>query len=109
MKKEELEHRWREVIGTYLKLKKLHGQFVQEANGFLLDHLGPELQKVFQMRLHKRRFSIFLEDLLHWETTKGNLNELTPKPPKDSTSKVEQPERTLPKVEQPKEMKDGND
>jgi hypothetical protein len=74
----ELAEKWREVLDAYAHLKDKHEVFCKEAVGADLDMAGPGLREALQRLFHKRRFAIFLEDLVYEEHRKGGISQLVP-------------------------------
>lgn len=74
----ELAEKWREVLDAYILLKDKHEEFCREAVGVDLNMAGPGLRESLQRLFHKRRFSMFLEDLMYEEHRKGGTSHLVP-------------------------------
>jgi len=81
----EVTKKWREVLKAYQSLKDVHEAFRMAAEGINLDFAGPGLQEALVRLFHRRRFNMFLEDLLFEDFRKGGVSQLVP--PKESTEK----------------------
>jgi len=75
---EKIVESWRAVLEAYENLKKCHEVFCKTAEGVDLDQAGPGLGLALQMLYHKRKFMIFLEDLMYEDFRKGGLTRLVP-------------------------------
>ena len=96
----EVEECWREVLDAYEILKIKHENFCKTAEGIDLDLAGPGLRDALQLLFHRRRFSMFIEDLTLTEFRRGGLSTLVPPVPQEKTEK--QPSES---PEKPKEEK----
>lgn len=82
---EKATEAWRNCLETYELLKEKHEVFCQAAYGVKLDLAGPGLKEALHRLFHKRRFSMFLEDLQYEDFRKGGISQLMP--PKSSSGK----------------------
>lgn len=69
---------WRDVLDAYQSLKDTHETFRMTAVDANQDFAGPGLQEALARLFHKRKFSIFLEDLLFEDHRKGGVSQLVP-------------------------------
>lgn len=73
-----LSKQWSAVLKAYEDLKEKHKVFCMSAERVDLDQAGPGLREALQRLFHKRRFGMFLEDLLYEDFRKGGLSQLVP-------------------------------
>lgn len=90
----ELTEKWREVLDAYALLRDKHEEFRREAEGVDLNMAGPGLREALQRLFHRRRFPMFLEDLLYEDHRKGGISQLVPPVPEQT----EEPEKEEGKV-----------
>jgi hypothetical protein len=86
MSKQQVENAtdaWRDVLDAYQNLKDAHANFQTTAEGINPDFTGPGLRRATRLLFHKRRFSMFLEDLLYEDHRNGGVS-LLQVPPKTS-------------------------
>lgn len=82
---EQVTDLWRKVLKAYGSFRDTWKEFCIAAEGIKLDHAGPQLGRALRLYMHRRRFEMFLEDLVHEDRRYGGVHLLTP--PDSSTDK----------------------
>jgi len=96
---EKVTETWRAVLEAYKNLKENHEVFCKTAEGVDLNQAGPGLREALQMLYHKRKFMIFLEDLMYEDFRKGGTDRLLPPVLQEpEEEKEEEKENAPPKI-----------